>query len=208
MTLRATARLTLGAFAALSLTLAGCSTGGQDTAAPAAAQSVGGVATAHNDADVAFVRDMIPHHEGAVVMSELAVDRAGSPQVKDLAQRIARAQGPEIERMQEMAKAWNVEVGAAGSGGGHGSGHGSGDGHGSGGGHGSGDDAAALEPLSGAAFDREFLSRMIAHHESALPMATAELEDGENAQAKELAREILAVQRAEIAEMKALLAGR
>jgi uncharacterized protein (DUF305 family) len=183
-------RLTLGALA-LGLALAGC--GSNDPASPAApgAQTQAG---AHNDADVAFVRDMTPHHEGAVTMSELAADRAASPQVKALAQRIAAAQQPEIDRMAALADEWGVDLAAAG--GGHGGRHG--------GGHGGEDDAAALEPLSGPAFDREFLTRMIAHHESALPMATAELEDGQSTGAKELASEILEVQRAEIAEMKAL----
>lgn len=197
MTIRPTTRLTLGAVATLALTLTGCSGSGQDTASPASAPSAGSTATAHNDADVAFVRDMTPHHEGAVAMAKLADERAASPRVKDLAGRIAAAQGPEIDRMQDMAKAWNVEIGGSGKhGGGHGSGHGGGaDG-----------DAAALEPLRGAPFDREFLRRMVAHHEGALPMATAELEDGESVPAKELASEILEAQRAEIAEMKALLA--
>ena len=99
--------------------------------------------------------------------------------------------------MEDMAEAWGVEL-AANGGGGHG-------GHG-GGGMDMDADTAALEPLSGAEFDREFLTRMIAHHEGALPMAEAEVADGENPQAQELARTIISTQEAEIAEMKGLLA--
>ncbi len=185
--------LALGA----GLTLTAC--GGDDSTVdqPAAAETVNGISTAYNDADITFINDMTPHHSGAVAMAELAPDRAQSPEVKDLASRILDAQQPELTTMEDMAEAWGVEL-AANGGGGHG-------GHG-GGGMDMDADTAALEPLSGAEFDREFLTRMIAHHEGALPMAEAEVADGENPQAQELARTIISTQEAEIAEMKGLLA--
>ena len=54
---------------------------------------------AHNQADVEFVQGMIPHHEQAVTMSELAASRAASPGVKALATRIQAAQAPEITQI-------------------------------------------------------------------------------------------------------------
>lgn len=90
--------------------------------------------------------------------------------------------------------AWGVDLGA--SGGEHGGGHSTD----------SGDDTAALEPLSGKEFDREFLTRMIVHHEGALEMAKAELAAGSNPQAKQMASDIVESQTSEIADMKSLLA--
>jgi uncharacterized protein (DUF305 family) len=193
-----TARTLLAA--GLALVLAACGGGDDPTVgsggdAPAV---VDGISTEFNDADVAFITDMVPHHEGALEMAQLADSRAESAQVKDLASRLVAAQDPEIERMQAMAEAWDVEL--SDGGGMAGMDHGGGDMEMS-------DDVDALTPLSGAAFDREFLTRMIAHHESAVEMSETELADGENPQAKELAQEIIDAQRAEIEEMRGLLAG-
>lgn len=44
-----------------------------------------------NDADVTFARTMIPHHEQAIEMAELAADRASSPEVRELAEEIEAA---------------------------------------------------------------------------------------------------------------------
>lgn len=62
----------------------------------------------HNQADITFVQGMIPHHEQAVEMSELAANQASSPQVKELAATIERGQAPEIEQMRAMLAAWGV----------------------------------------------------------------------------------------------------
>ena len=63
-----------------------------------------------NDADVAFATDMIPHHQQAVQMAELAADRAGSDQVRQLAEDIEAAQGPEIDTMTGWLDDWGQEV--------------------------------------------------------------------------------------------------
>ena len=195
---------------AAALALSACGSGDDPTVASGGdssgveASSVAGIDTKHNDADIAFITDMTPHHEGAIGMAELAASRAADPRVKDLAERIAAAQDPEIETMQKMATAWDVDLEAGGSP--HGGGSKSGGSPHGGGGGAEGDDVAALEPLSGAAFDKEFLTRMTAHHESAVQMSEKELAEGENPQAKELAQEIITAQNKEIAEMTALLA--
>jgi len=189
---------TLAVGAALALTLAACG-GSSDTPAATSAPStaggtasVPGIAVAHNDADVAFIRDMAPHHSGAIAMADLAAGQAGSAEVKDLASRIADAQGPEIEKMKAMAAAWKVPLntGAGAMSGMSGMG---------------GSDVAALTPLNGSAFDREFLTRMTAHHTSAVEMSKTELAQGSNPQAKELATAIISAQEKEIAEMDQLL---
>ena len=182
----------VAAVAAL-LVLTACGSGDDPTVTADTTQGAGAsVDAAHNDADIAFVNGMTPHHEGAVEMSALAATRADSDEVKALAERIAEAQQPEIDRMAAMAEAWGVEIDVGGS---HGGGHSTE----------MPDDTAALEPLSGEEFDREFLTRMIAHHEGAVIMAKAELEEGENPQAKEMAQDIIDAQEAEIDEMEQLL---
>lgn len=165
--------------------------GGAESGSSGKATPVPGIDAERNDADIAFITDMKPHHASAIDMAELAATRADSAQVKDLAARIVAAQDPEILTMEKMAKAWGVDLGAGGMQMGAGM---------------AGDDVAALKPLSGAAFDKEFLTRMTAHHQSAVAMSEKELAEGENPQAKKLAQEIITAQNMEIAEMKTLLA--
>ncbi|KAB7645492.1 CopM family metallochaperone [Polymorphobacter fuscus] len=54
--------------------------------------------------------------------------------------------------------------------------------------------------------DRAFLTGMIPHHEGAIDMARIELEHGKDPRARELAKAIIAAQRAEIDQMQAWLA--
>jgi uncharacterized protein (DUF305 family) len=155
----------------------------------------------NNAADVAFVSDMIPHHEQAVAMSALVPDRSTDPAVIGLAATISAEQGPEIETMKGFLKQWNAGADVE---------------HG---GHGSTMEGmqmpgmvdeptmSRLQSLKGPEFDRLFLESMIGHHEGAISMANAEIADGANADAKELAKRIVTAQQAEIGQMKKMLAG-
>ena len=60
----------------------------------------------HNDADVRFSTDMIPHHRQAIQMSAMAASRASTAQVRDLAAQIKAAQAPEIRTMSGWLKGW------------------------------------------------------------------------------------------------------
>jgi uncharacterized protein (DUF305 family) len=60
----------------------------------------------------------------------------------------------------------------------------------------------ALEDKTGEAFDREFLSQMIAHHEGAVTMARMALRSAQHSEIKTLAEEIIAKQNEEITKMK------
>ena len=62
-----------------------------------------------------------------------------------------------------------------------------------------------LSELTGPDLDRRFLELMIDHHNGAIRMARAQLEDGENTDAMGLARTIIDDQMAEITEMTNLL---
>lgn len=191
-------RLTAAAAAiVLALGLAACA--GQGGTADPGAGAAGDV-SAHNDADTAFAQMMIVHHEGAIEMAGLAVERASDPEVRALAERIEAAQAPEIELMSGWLEAWGEDVTPMDHGG---MDHGGMQMDGMDQGEAMGD----LDATAGDAFDARFLELMIAHHQGAVVMAESELEDGENPDALELAQQIIDDQTAEIAEMEGLLAG-
>ncbi|MFE0675354.1 DUF305 domain-containing protein [Streptomyces sp. NPDC058867] len=156
-----------------------------------------------NDADVAFAQMMIPHHEQALEMAELADGRAADPEVVELAGRIERAQDPEITTMKDWLKSWKRPTSAASMPGtDHGSGHGSDHG---GDGMMSASEMAELKGLKGAAFDRAFAEMMIEHHDGAIAMAEDERRDGENADARKLAAAVVRGQSAEVEQLRDLL---
>ena len=156
------------------------------------------VAAEHNDQDTTFAQMMIIHHEGAIEMSELAIERAESPEVVALAERISAAQGPEIDEMTAWLNAWGEDV--------------SPDDHGGmdmGGmdmnGMSQEEIMTQLDALSGAEFDQAFLEAMIAHHEGAMGMSEQQLADGQNPDAVTLAEKIIDDQQTEITEMQEIL---
>lgn len=203
--------LTLSATAlAGALALAGCSTGSpapsatsSSPASPAGSMpgmgpgmmssSAPAAATEHNDADTMFAQGMIPHHEQAVEMSEMMLQKKDIPvSVTDLAARIKAAQAPEIETMTGWLKTWN-ESATMGSG------------HSMDGMMGEGD-MKQLESAQGTAAARLFLTQMVTHHQGAIMMAQTEMSQGKNADAIQLSRDIVTAQEAEIKEMQDLLA--
>jgi len=142
---------------------------------------------AFSSQDIMFAEMMIPHHEQAIEMSELAFANTTNPDVLALAEQISGAQEPEIELMKSwpgvnsMGHAGHTMAGML--------------------------DEKEMEMLrnsTGADFDRLFLEGMIKHHEGAIEMAEMII-DSANPEVAELGSSITASQKAEIKEMKALL---
>jgi uncharacterized protein (DUF305 family) len=185
-------------------TLAACSS---DEKTESSAQTTDSVApgpqadtsdASFNDADVEFAQSMIPHHEQAVEMAEIALDPtvgAGAP-VTDLATRIQGAQDPEIELMTGWLEAWGEPVAMDTS-----------DGHDMSAMDGmmSAADMDELRSLTGGEFDTRWLEMMVEHHRGAITMADDVLADGADPEVLQLATDIVAAQQSEIDEMNAIL---
>jgi uncharacterized protein (DUF305 family) len=122
--------------------------------------------TRYTTSDAQFMRDMIPHHQQALEMSRLAPDRTNSQELLEIAGKIEAAQGDEIAFMEQWLTSRGESVL---SGGAH-------DNHPTMQGMATEEQMAALAAASGVAFDRQFLSLMITHHEGAIDMVETLME--------------------------------
>lgn len=140
--------------------------------------------------DLMFAEMMIPHHEQAVAMSELALERSQNPEVIALAEQILDAQATEIKKMKTWgdlnleSHAGHMMMGMLTSA-----------------------QMSALAASTGPEFDRLFLEGMIVHHEGAIQMAQM-VTQSTNSEAKELGEEIVVSQTAEIELIQKLLAAK
>jgi len=157
------------------------------------------------EVDKPFIEMMIPHHQSANEMAQMALSRAKSPEVKKLAQSIIEEQIREIEQMQTWYKRWyGTEVPTTEMNMGMDSGM---------------DepmmeammqmemmDREMMEALENAQdFDREFLRQMTRHHRMATMMAGLVVNSAQHREIRNLAENIIESQSAEIAQMQLLL---
>ncbi len=145
--------------------------------------------------DRQFIDMMVPHHQGAVAMAQLALQHSQHAKLRQLAHAIISSQDREITQMKTWRKAW---FGSATT-----------------------PPMSHMMMLPGMSmsmsmnmpreiqklrtahpFDRAFLDAMVPHHQSAVAAARLELNRGMHGALKALARSIIADQNREIAEMK------
>lgn len=155
------------------------------------------VSSSFNEVEM-FAEMMIPHHQQAIDMSNLALEKdSSSPELKDLARRIIAGQTPEIALME----GWREESDQRGM-----TGMMSSNGEMMMGGMASDEQMKYLATMEGSEFDTEFLRLMITHHEGALRMVHM-IDDSSFNEATQLAKDIVRVQTAEIEEMETMLQG-
>lgn len=149
--------------------------------------------------DQQFIDMMVPHHQGAVEMARIALQRARRPELRQLAEAIIRAQSAEIDQMRAWRQAWFGSPDTpplsqmpmlAGATGGAEMVH---------------DMSAEVEQLRAAPepFERAFIDLMIPHHQSAIDAARLALERAEHEELRALARAIIADQQREIDQLRA-----
>ena len=139
--------------------------------------------------DKAFIDAMVPHHQGAIAMAQVALKNAEHEEIKELSRNIVSTQQTEIEELKAIKK---VEFGSS---------------------HvpmemnqeqmramGTMMDPQALAEED--PFDRAFIDAMIPHHQSAIVMAKVANQESENPRIKELAQNIMGAQKGEIEQMR------
>lgn len=224
--------LAAGTALALALSGAGATAAvASPTHQPASASAQTG-AERHMNHDRHFAVMMVPHHQGATDMAELALQKSERPEIRDLAEKIIEAQTEEIQQLEAAAQRLAAENTPGHHHHGHGHHHGHHHGHGhhvhghGHGGHGQsmnadmqgammgemdgmdGMDGMSLEELakrSGDEFDKAFLEEMIAHHQMALEMAEMELQMGTDPELRAMAEKMIEDQQAEIELMQGWL---
>ena len=143
-----------------------------------------------SSSEIDFLTMMIPHHEQAIEMSELALTRSDDDEVLQRAEQIKNAQGPEISQMRSLLQEFGIEENP--------SSHAA---------HMHGmltdNEMRELEAANGSAFDRLFLTGMIKHHEGAIDMVALV---GDSQRLSSLGEAIFTAQNDEITKMQEMLA--
>ena len=141
--------------------------------------------------DERFIDAMVPHHQGAIAMAEVALENAEHPELLQLAENVISTQQSEVEELRtikeqefgtsEVPMQMSPEE----------------------------MEMMGMEDLAELAyqrpFDRAFINAMIPHHESAIEMAQVALAESANPTIRDLAGRIIDDQTREIEQMKGWL---
>lgn len=152
--------------------------------------------------DRAFIDMMVPHHESAIAMAEIAQERAEHSELRQLADDIVAAQSAEISQMTDWREEWfgsadtpsmeempmlpgmSMPAGHSMSGG-------------------TMDMMAEVDGLRDAdPFDRAFIDAMIRHHEQAVEAAEIVAAQTERDEVRALAEGIVEAQTREIEQLR------
>jgi uncharacterized protein (DUF305 family) len=179
------------------LTMTACSSSGNKSATGSTSSSAGSsstpAASAHNQADVTFAQNGIPHHEQAIPMSDAILAKQGiDPRVIQLATQFKADQGPELQQMHGWLSQWNqptlsMTPGMAMPG------------------MLPDQDITALQKAQGVDATKKFLTEMIECHEGTIAMAEDEIKDGQYPPAVALAHQISTREQQENTTMQGIL---
>ena len=186
--------LVIVAIVGSAISLSACSTTGNPGTTGSSSTASSTASAVFNKADVSFATDMSAHHQQAVEMSQMLLDKSAiNARVVTLAQAIKAAQGPEIEQMKSWLSDWGQKSDSM-------------SGMDMSGTLMSDADMNALKSSTGLAASKLCLTQMTVHHKSALVMAKTEVDSGKNAEAVTLAKNIISTQSTEITQMSEILA--
>jgi uncharacterized protein (DUF305 family) len=139
--------------------------------------------------DERFIDAMVPHHQGAIEMAQVALKNAEHPEILALAEDVVSAQETEIEQLKDIKQEQfgtsevAMDMSAEEM-------------------EGMGMAAEPQELANQDPFDKAFIDNMIPHHESAIEMARVALEQSENPEILEIAEAIVDAQEREIEQMR------
>jgi uncharacterized protein (DUF305 family) len=139
--------------------------------------------------DERFIDAMVPHHQGAIEMAQVALENAEHDEIKQLSKNIVSTQQAEIEELKSIKKEefgtsqvpmeMNQEQMQS-----------------------MGMTAYPQQLANRDPFDKAFIDAMIPHHQSAIEMATVAREESSIPEIKQLAEDIVSAQQREIEQMK------
>ena len=138
--------------------------------------------------DERFIDAMVPHHQGAIDMAEVALENAEHLELLQLAENVISTQQAEIEQLRSIKEQefGTSEVPALMS-----------------------PEEMGMEDPAELAnqrpFDETFINAMIPHHESAIEMAQVALAESDNPAVRDLAGQIVDDQTREIEQMRGWL---
>ncbi len=145
--------------------------------------------------DAHFIEEMIPHHEDAIKMSKIALEKASHEELRNLARSIIKSQGDEIDQMTSWYKEWfgtsvpeesdddldSMMGGRMGM---------------------MDEDTDYSSLVNSEEFDKRFIEEMIPHHQMAVMMANMLKNSTERNEMKKLADSIITSQSQEIDQMR------
>lgn len=139
--------------------------------------------TGNNDVD--FAQMMLVHHQGAVKMAELQIDKGGSEPLKEFSRNVVKTQMAEIDSFKRILAVTSPVL--------------------------SGKESEfqkemmkSMQPMMGSHnhqskdIDTDFVELMIPHHQGAVDMAKAYLKFGTNVELKKISQSIIQTQSKEI----------
>ena len=139
--------------------------------------------------DERFIDAMVPHHQGAIEMAQVALENAEHTEILALAEDVVSAQETEIGQLKAIKQEQfgtsevSMDMSAEEM-------------------EGMGMTMDPQELATQEPFDKAFIDNMIPHHESAIEMAQVALEESENPEIREIAGAIVNAQEREIEQMR------